>query len=1028
MGRVVLGCMFVVLCLALQGYADTTTRSVPSFASTYHRYSEFAQASALNPWNAECFEWSLTNDPEISESTSIPHISIYGVGDGESAHWYTFATGSTEGNVTIDIDHAEAESLPISSLPADRQFRNFDSLIEVYDISGNLLFSNDDASSGTADSWVLFNATAYTTYRLRVLRCCDADIPEGKDYVVHISVEGHSTSISDQDYDGWADSCDNCETVANPDQLDSNNNGVGDACEPDIDEDGVTATFDNCPTVANPGQEDLDEDGVGDACDDDIDGDGFLNPVDKCPRIYTSTSHLDPDGDDLGDECDNCPNQFNPDQWDLDEDGLGNLCDDDRDGDTVPDNLDNCPWVFNPKQSCRAVNPPQPCHYYDQPDSVGTRFVLGFTENNVNAGNLVVSIAAVYRPTEVVITSAGSFNVSIFCIPGHPQRVTLPSYARMDAQSGVTNSGFLITATEPISVVGYNLDHNSADSFTAFPTDVLGTDYMVLTYPGRKTLLGKSRSQVGIVGVHENTQVTVTPSVGLENPNSAIPYPANVPKVFTLGELQTLLLSGLNEFSDLSGTTITSNKPIVVYGSNRCAFVRPEEGYCDHLVEQLPPVEQWGSRFLLVPFSQRQGDVVRFVALEDDTQVGFRGGAPITLNEGEVFQFILEQPEEIIASAAILVAQFARGEMADNPDQGGDPMMVVVPPSVQYSNSAAFRPPPGTQGWESHWATVITLTRAIPDLLLNGEPFPADALDWTQIADSDYSFYQLELEADTDYVLDFGEANRHLPIHVQLYGWQEFSSYGHTSHVRASHIATCGVGRFTNPHVPGDGIDSDCDGLIDEELLNGLDDDGDGAIDEDVVDGNLCPDAGYTHLNPLEKEYSRDLYQYIMQLRPNATSQLGLLKRGSRGDNVRPLVQLEALERYAKSVACCPCGTTASRVRDIVRNAERFGINALLKKPFAVAVDILELEAIGDPNGAVEELLSQPGVSPQIVPDPFNFIGIGVCQERTWDGAEVVDLRGTYVAKFFIFALALDTEPEVFEDPLEDLDLLVHNY
>ncbi|CAG2244970.1 unnamed protein product [Mytilus edulis] len=35
--------------------------------------------------------------------------------------------------------------------------------------------------------------------------------------------------------------------------------------------------------------------------------------------------------------------------------------------------------------------------------------------------------------------------------------------------------------------------------------------------------------------------------------------------------------------------------------------------------------------------------------------------------------------------------------------------------------------------------------------------------------------------------------------------------------------------------VPGDIVDNDCDGLIDEELLDGTDNDGDGKIDEDLA-------------------------------------------------------------------------------------------------------------------------------------------------------------------------------------------------
>jgi hypothetical protein len=71
----------------------------------------------------------------------------------------------------------------------------------------------------------------------------------------------------------------------------------------DIDGDGIPNDEDNCPEDYNPGQEDLDEDGQGDVCDPDIDGDGWLNGEDNCPYTY-NPGQEDSDGDGIGDACD----------------------------------------------------------------------------------------------------------------------------------------------------------------------------------------------------------------------------------------------------------------------------------------------------------------------------------------------------------------------------------------------------------------------------------------------------------------------------------------------------------------------------------------------------------------------------------------------------------------------------------------------------------------------------------------------------------------------------------------------------
>ncbi len=79
---------------------------------------------------------------------------------------------------------------------------------------------------------------------------------------------------ADFDGDGVPDASDTCTEVADPDQLDTDADGLGDACDLDDDGDGLADEDDNCPLVANPDQSDLDGDGVGDLCLSEAGGGG----------------------------------------------------------------------------------------------------------------------------------------------------------------------------------------------------------------------------------------------------------------------------------------------------------------------------------------------------------------------------------------------------------------------------------------------------------------------------------------------------------------------------------------------------------------------------------------------------------------------------------------------------------------------------------------------------------------------------------------------------------------------------------
>ncbi|MDO9261576.1 MAG: thrombospondin type 3 repeat-containing protein [Flavobacteriaceae bacterium] len=205
----------------------------------------------------------------------------------------------------------------------------------------------------------LFGESAYGNWQLKVV---DGYAEDGG-ALLNWTLTICGVSRADADNDGIEDSRDNCPTVANNDQKDTDGDGMGDACDPDDDNDGILDINDNCPLIPNPDQKDNDNDGIGDVCDPDDDNDGVLDVNDNCPFI-SNTNQKDNDNDGLGDVCDpdddndgkldandNCPFIINPDQKDNDNDGLGDVCDPDDDNDGVLDTVDNCQFGSNPDQS-----------------------------------------------------------------------------------------------------------------------------------------------------------------------------------------------------------------------------------------------------------------------------------------------------------------------------------------------------------------------------------------------------------------------------------------------------------------------------------------------------------------------------------------------------------------------------------------------------------------------------------------------------------------------------------------------------
>ena len=231
------------------------------------------------------------------------------------------------------------------------------------------------------------------------------------------------------------------------------------------------------------------------------------------------------------------------------------------------------------------------------------------------------------------------------------------TFPRLDVDgTGIFDRAFKISSTQPVIAYQFNPLNNegvaSNDASLLLPEEGLGREYIGLSWPtgtmpcidmmNPANCLPDQHGYLTIVATSRgNTTVRVTPTATVAAGGMIPELPRNEEQEFILAEGQVLSLQALandlgdafppcmvNEdcetpvcvagvcildidpgpSTDLTGSIISANQPIAVFGGHEEAVVG-EGGECcaEHLEQQLLPVNNWGTHYLAARSEPRGG-------------------------------------------------------------------------------------------------------------------------------------------------------------------------------------------------------------------------------------------------------------------------------------------------------------------------------------------------------------------------------------------------------------------------------------
>lgn len=264
--------------------------------------------------------------PDASETFPDSGVPLGGIADSDSDGIPNYLDDDSDSDGISDADEAANGTNPASS---DSDGDGYDDVEDLFPLD---VEEWDDADQdGTGDNGDTDDDNDGTQDRN------DAFPLDPTEQADTDGDETGNNADADDDNDGYDDNEDTFP-LDESEWADLDEDGTGDNADPDDDGDEVNDGDDDFPT--DPAEwEDTDGDGTGNNADTDDDGDTYADAEDVFPFDGTewvdtdedetgNNADTDDDNDQIEDGNDNCALVVNPDQADVDYDGLGTACDD----------------------------------------------------------------------------------------------------------------------------------------------------------------------------------------------------------------------------------------------------------------------------------------------------------------------------------------------------------------------------------------------------------------------------------------------------------------------------------------------------------------------------------------------------------------------------------------------------------------------------------------------------------------------------------------------------------------------------